>query len=123
MEIFVARMKFKTMSEEEQAKSVELLNSSPNGTDSSIDCDCGGKLVVRTSSINGRKFLGCTNFPKCKEKLWQKKIVTTFQIPNFANRAFGTIRDYGNGSIDDYCDYSMSDDSDYLRIPTSTTNN
>lgn len=30
-------------------------------------CDkCDGKYVLRRNSLNGSKFLGCDNFPKCK---------------------------------------------------------
>lgn len=29
-------------------------------------CDCGGTLVIRINRITGVKFLGCSNFPKCR---------------------------------------------------------
>jgi ssDNA-binding Zn-finger/Zn-ribbon topoisomerase 1 len=27
---------------------------------------CGGKLLTRTNSKNGQKFLGCSNYPECR---------------------------------------------------------
>lgn len=30
-------------------------------------CDCGYKLVLRTNKAQSRKFLGCSNYPKCKK--------------------------------------------------------
>jgi hypothetical protein len=29
-------------------------------------CECGSPMCERTNKANGQKFLGCTNYPKCK---------------------------------------------------------
>lgn len=30
-------------------------------------CQCGGRMVVRTRRRDGHKFLGCSNFPRCRQ--------------------------------------------------------
>lgn len=30
---------------------------------------CGGKLVERVNSYTGQRFLGCSNFPKCRNSI------------------------------------------------------
>lgn len=29
-------------------------------------CSCGGNFVIRTNRQKGNKFLGCTNYPRCR---------------------------------------------------------
>jgi restriction system protein len=33
---------------------------------------CGGKLVQRTARQTGKRFIGCSNFPKCRHTVWPK---------------------------------------------------
>lgn len=37
------------------------------------ECECGGKIIIKESK-QGKKFLGCTNWPKCKK---------TFSLPKY----------------------------------------
>ena len=30
------------------------------------ECDCGSKLIIRTSNKTGKQFLGCSSYPNCK---------------------------------------------------------
>lgn len=39
-------------------------------------CDCGHDFVIRTNKSNGEKFLGCSNYPKCKKT---KQLIKTNQ--------------------------------------------
>lgn len=48
----------------------------PNGK-----CSCGGAFKERINSSNGNNFLGCSNYPKCKNT---KQI--THQLPNRGKR-------------------------------------
>lgn len=43
-----------------------LCSDSDNRLERNIICsNCGGRLVIRTNSTNGNKFLGCENYPYC----------------------------------------------------------
>lgn len=33
------------------------------------NCSCGGKMSVRTNSRDNSKFMGCSNYPKCKNTI------------------------------------------------------
>ena len=53
---------------EDLIRNLELDEDMPVGAQTEEKCpypNCNGYLVVRCSK-SGRKFLGCSNFPKCK---------------------------------------------------------
>jgi hypothetical protein len=31
------------------------------------DCECGGKMIIRSNTKTGEKFKGCSNYPACKK--------------------------------------------------------
>lgn len=45
---------------------VRQIQETQKGIKEGICPRCGGVLVERTSKADGRKFLGCSNYPKCK---------------------------------------------------------
>jgi len=57
---------------EEIIKNMELENTDAAGTQTDKKCpgskrmpDCKGFLVIRVQKKTGRKFLGCSNYPRC----------------------------------------------------------
>ncbi len=45
---------------------VRQIKSTQGGINNGVCPRCGGALVVRVSKTNGTKFVGCSNYPKCK---------------------------------------------------------
>ena len=51
------------------AKAREALHQERRSTKarSGSSCSCGGKFVTRRRRRDGKRFLGCTNYPRCSE--------------------------------------------------------
>jgi ssDNA-binding Zn-finger/Zn-ribbon topoisomerase 1 len=53
------------------------------------DCpDCAGFLVLRTNSLNGTEFLGCSSYPSCKHtepipESWRMRQMGAQEFPFF----------------------------------------
>ncbi|UQB41530.1 NERD domain-containing protein [Thiomicrospira microaerophila] len=62
-EIYLKLKPYKSNSEDRRHHRISLSEKYESGH---ICPKCGGDLLVRTSKVGNRKFIGCSNFPKCK---------------------------------------------------------